>query len=415
MPVASSVVALNESNAARPAGPTVVGERILLLDVLRGFAILGMFTVNATMDLPWGETFREPGLGPVDQASVILVDLLTNGKFVTIFSFLFGLGFFLQLERARARRSPFVALHLRRLAGLFAIGAVAIVCGLGTYILVDYALFGLLLLFIHKRSPRVLLIAAVPCFLIAFAAGSAEDLQEMAAAKTASEKHEEAESERLYREGSFLEIARYRSGRLVTYVGSPKLRLYDLDLLALMLVGGYVFRRGAAQNPDAQRELARKCLPWLLAIGTSGMLTYIGIVFVYSGNSDAPPLSLIASFAFWPMGAPVLGLGYAAAIALLLKRPTWQTVLAPLASVGRLALTNYLFHAFVIASLSFSWGLRSVRGDGAGSGIAGRRTDLPLDGSVERVVDTALPIRAVRVGLVITYLRQATADAAFLH
>jgi uncharacterized protein len=325
-----------------------------------------MFTVNATMDLPWGEAFREPGLGPVDQASVILVDLLTNGKFITIFSFLFGLGFFLQLERARARKSPFVALHLRRLAGLFAIGAVAIVCGLGTHILLDYAFFGLLLLFFQKRSPRLLLIAAVPCFLIAFAARSVEDLHGMTAARAASEKDsdgvpslvdpEETESERLYREGTFLEIAKYRSGRLVKYVGSPKLRLYDLDLLGLMLVGGCVFRRRAAQDPDAQRELARKTLPWLLAIGASGMLTYMGIVFVYSGNSDAPPLSLIASFAFWPLGAPVLGLGYAAVIALLLKRPTWQTVLAPLASVGRLALTNYLFHAFVIASLTYSWG-----------------------------------------------------------
>jgi len=72
--------------------PTAARERIVLLDVLRGFAVFGMFTVNMTTDLPWGFTLREQPLDIADNTVMILIDLLTNGKFVTIFSFLFGVG-----------------------------------------------------------------------------------------------------------------------------------------------------------------------------------------------------------------------------------------------------------------------------------------------------------------------------------
>ena len=89
--------------------PTATRERIVLLDVLRGFAVFGMFTVNMTTDLPWSPIFREQPLDIADNTVMILIDLLTNGKFVTIFSFLFGVGFFLQLERARGRGVPFLA------------------------------------------------------------------------------------------------------------------------------------------------------------------------------------------------------------------------------------------------------------------------------------------------------------------
>ena len=65
--------------------PTAPQERIQLLDVLRGFAIFGMFTVNMTVDLFWGDTFREMDLDFADFMTVVLVDLFSNGKFITIF------------------------------------------------------------------------------------------------------------------------------------------------------------------------------------------------------------------------------------------------------------------------------------------------------------------------------------------
>ena len=114
--------------------PTAARERIVLLDVLRGFAVFGMFTVNMTADLPWGDAFWEQPLDIADSTVMILIELLTNSKFMTIFSFLCGVGFFLQLERARGRGVPFLATYLRRLVALFFIASLAIVAGLDAYI-----------------------------------------------------------------------------------------------------------------------------------------------------------------------------------------------------------------------------------------------------------------------------------------
>ena len=68
-------------------------EHAEILDVLRGFAIFGMFTVNMTADALWNDTFGDLPRWSADFLAMFFVNLFTNGKFVTIFSFLFGVGF----------------------------------------------------------------------------------------------------------------------------------------------------------------------------------------------------------------------------------------------------------------------------------------------------------------------------------
>ncbi len=346
--------------------PTAARERIVLLDVLRGFAVFGMFTVNMTADLPWGSVFREQPLDIADGTVMIFVDLLTNGKFITIFSFLFGVGFFLQLERARGRGVPFLAIYLRRLAALFLIAALAIVAGLGAHILIDYSIFGFLLLLLWRRSTGFLLAAVVACFVIGVVSDNIEVVSDLIATDqsdrvelvddgSSPEALAEIERDRIYREGSFKEIANYRASNLFEYVLSWKQCLSDAPLLGLMLLGCYVCRRGALQDSAVRMKTVRTVLPWLLSIGMAGM-----VIFVWLRpwpNADSDLLTLIGNLAFWPVGAPVLGLGYAAIITLLLEKESCRRALLPFASVGRLALTNYLFHGFVIAAFTYQWGL----------------------------------------------------------
>jgi len=150
---------------------TAARERIVLLDVLRGFAV-------------------------------------------------FGVGFFLQLERARSRAVPLLAIYLRRLAALFLIAALAIVAGLGAHILIDYSIFGFLLL-LWRRSTGFLLAAAVACFVIGVVSDNIEvvgdliatdqsDRTELVDDGSSPEALAEIERDRVYREGSFKEIANYR-------------------------------------------------------------------------------------------------------------------------------------------------------------------------------------------------------------
>ncbi len=360
--------------------PVAATERIMLLDVLRGLAIFGMFSVNMTADLPWGDTFREQILATPDRVVMILVDLLARGRFVTIFCLLFGLGFYVQLERAQARGEEFAVTYLRRVLGLFMIAAVANVAGLDTDVLIDYAMFGALLLLFYKRSQRFLLFSVIICFLAAQAPGFVEyyrsldgqvtvvaQMEQSDQLSATSEKSvqpdvatdedlEKAEPTRIYREGSFVQIAKHRASRLLKYVKSFEQRLRDIDILGLLLLGVYVARRGVLSDPEVRREFARRALPWLLSIGSAGVLAFVVIEHFLSAAWDSEPLLLVKWAIGWPMMV-VLGLGYAAGITLLLERDNWRKLFSPLASVGRLALTNYLFTNLVFAVIAYSWGL----------------------------------------------------------
>ena len=137
-----------------------------LLDVLRGFAILGMFAVNIAVDR-WEDVTRAMQLALPDFLTLVSVDLFASGKFITIFSFLFGIGFFVQMERFHARGANHIAFYVRRSVGLFLISILAIACTLpGSGILMEYAVIGLALLLFYKRSPRTILTMAVLCILL---------------------------------------------------------------------------------------------------------------------------------------------------------------------------------------------------------------------------------------------------------
>lgn len=86
------------------------GDRLVHLDVLRGFALLGILLVNFewfTRPLQAIVLGAEPDLGGINAAADFLVRALAEGKFYPLFSMLFGAGFALMAERALTRRLPF--------------------------------------------------------------------------------------------------------------------------------------------------------------------------------------------------------------------------------------------------------------------------------------------------------------------
>jgi uncharacterized protein len=223
-----------------------------------------------------------------------------------------------------------------------------------------------LLLLFSSRSARFLLVAAVVCFVIEGVSSNIEAVSDLIVTeqpgqielvddRPSPEAIAENERDRVYREGSFKEIASYRASDLLKYVLSWKQRLWDASLLGLMLLGCYVCRRGALQDSAARTKMARTALPWLLSIGVAGMV--ISVWLHHFAGADSDVLTLIGGLVFWPVGAPVLGLGYVAIITLVMEKEARRRILLPFAAVGRLALTNYLFQLFVIAAFTYQWGL----------------------------------------------------------
>src|SRR3990172_8056746 len=118
-----TIPAITQSTPA----PVQQAERIQLVDILRGFALFGILLVNMVVFARPVQSIGlpiDPAIPWYDYAAEWLIHFLGEGKFYSLFSFLFGLGLTLQMERIEGRGGRFVPLYLRRLLILLGIGAV---------------------------------------------------------------------------------------------------------------------------------------------------------------------------------------------------------------------------------------------------------------------------------------------------
>jgi uncharacterized protein len=363
--------------------PVKAQERIQTIDVLRGFALFGILLVN--MGLFHSSLYQlllgSPWTSAADRAAQWFIHAFAEGKFYTIFSFLFGLGFALQLERAEARGARIVPTYARRLLVLLLIGlAHAILLWFGD-ILVTYALLGFVLLLFRKRHPRTLLVWAailllLPILLTAALTGltalggttpeGQAMMQEVEAQNLTLFEGFATEATRIYAQGSYGEQVRQRLIDLAfTYIGTA-MQMFPL-VLAMFLLGLYAGKRRLFQEVTQHLPLARKALAWGLVIGLPSNLLFAFNYDAFRALTSSV-WSIVGTIAF-SVGAPALSMAYVAGLTLLMQREAWQRRLAPLASVGRMALTNYLLQTVVCTTIFYSYGLGLFGQVGPAAGI----------------------------------------------
>ena len=159
---------LSAEMAALPGfGPVGRLERIATLDIVRGFALFAILLVNWTVNSRWDNDAWEGFSGMADQIAWWTMNIFLDEKARPMFTFMFGLGFAIQMMRAEDRGVPFVATYARRLAVLFVIGAAHDILT-ERDILWGYAIFGFLLLPLRKLNPKLLLVLALFWLLIPF-------------------------------------------------------------------------------------------------------------------------------------------------------------------------------------------------------------------------------------------------------
>jgi uncharacterized membrane protein YeiB len=169
------------SSNAMPAGlePVAQGERIVALDVVRGFALLGIFLMNVEFfsrpiaDLDAGLPIDATGL---DYWAGWFVHVFVRGKFWTMFSLLFGMGFAVMLTRAERAGAAFVAPYLRRTLALGVIGVLHYVFLWAGDILFSYAMGALLLMVVFHARPRLLFLLVGLCAVLAASCALASKL-----------------------------------------------------------------------------------------------------------------------------------------------------------------------------------------------------------------------------------------------
>lgn len=357
-------------NTAPHLGPVTPEKRISTIDILRGVAIFGILVVNVTLDVPWHFLLGKLWPGPADWLAKGLIHFLASGKFLNLFSLLFGLSFSLHMGRVEARGIPFLPLYARRLIVLFFIGLAHWLLGWGD-IVHFYAVFGFLLLPFRGSASRRLVIAAFICLLIPHAVGvfvtarheaqlrhpaTARQTIRQAAQEVAEEKTQQEQALRVYSQGSFPEIVAQRAQEFARSEFSLRtwLNVFGLSFSSFLL-GLYVGRQRILEDVPGHIVFVRRVLWWGLGLGLVGMS--VDVVFGHLMKNPAQPfLTSQVTSLFWDVGTKALSFFYAAAVVLLAQGETWKDLLAPLAAVGRMALSNYLFQSLIVAIIIYPYG-----------------------------------------------------------
>jgi len=374
------------------AEPVTAAERFFAVDVLRGFALLGILAMNI-VGFGWPESayedpFRGGGFEGLDRGVWFGNHLFFEVKMMTIFSMLFGAGLVLMDQRALKHAAKIRGVYYRRVLWLLAIGLIHSYLIWWGDILVLYAECGLFLYFFRNLRPWALIVMGLSAMLILvpliLGFGKAIDYMRAAsdryAAQTqAGEKHRgvdhmlhdfwteelrdeilpsaEKESkdwdkEMTVHRGSFLGIVKHRAPELL------KAQIFGFVFgggffaISRMLVGMGLMKLGVF---SAQRS--RRFYLW-----TVGLCYGIGLpLMVFDAvelirHKFSVEYMMHGGILYNLFGSLVVALGHVGLLMLIVQSGALGWLTTRLAAVGRMALSNYLFDSILCTTLFYGYG-----------------------------------------------------------
>lgn len=344
------------SDEAVRGGPVSLSERILFLDVLRGMALFGILAANMRAFFAPLDIYGNIDVlfhGRADVIAQWFVNTFAQGKFISLFSFMFGLGFAIQMSRAEARGVRFMGFYPRRLLALALFGLIHGIFIWGGDILLTYAFSGALLLLFRKRKQKTLLwwagsLISLPIlvngvFLVLYISGIRFPAM---APKPPDMKKIQAIVD-IYAHGSVRQIM---AQNWVEWKSTIAFTLFGIYTLALFLLGMWVWRAGILQRLSEYRPVLKRVCAWCLPIGLV-LSIYVGTVFALVPFTPITYWTWTAGALLY-FSAHILAAGYASGLALIFLSGRWRPFLNAFAAVGRMALTNYLMES-VICTLFF--------------------------------------------------------------
>jgi uncharacterized protein len=352
--------------------PVGVAERVEVMDVLRGVALFGVFLMNFTGFASASIMATEQQLLSLPTAAfdLALFDVLRwlfLDKANTLFAFLFGLGFYLQMTRLETRGVDFEALYRRRLFVLLAVGFIHFFFVWTWDILHLYSIAGYLLLPLRRLSSRALLMGGL--LLATFGRTMQKTLAEFGSAGSWTglpggyADPDVLERQRLSESGDYFGIvSNFFEWVFVDYIASGMILGWLCYVLGRFLIGAWVGRNEwiarAADFLPGWRAVLRWTLPaGLIVEGLATLLAESPLLGDFDHRDYlADSLHLLA--------VPVLAAGYVSAVVVAFQCGRGRKYLAPFAATGRMALTNYLMQSLVYGFVLF--------GVGPGLALAGR-------------------------------------------
>ena len=325
-------------------------DRLHVLDVLRGIALIGMFFVHFS-------DFSSGG-SSADKVYQNVVALFFEERFWTMFAILFGVGFAIQLRRADARGDSFVPKYLRRVAALAVFGFIA-EAFFGFNVLLTYAVWGLPLLLVRRWSVRKLVVAAVVCavswnvYAIARAAYLVATKGEQGAQATleARAKVNQAHNQAFQKAAhttSYRTVLAARIDHMKWFYAQP-FSFLPVNSFMLFLLGFIALRLGIFDEPEKHRRL-------ITTLAIAGTALWAVQAFVFPNlpeHSTGPIVRTITlnrlQYGFGLVRDMWLSFAYMGVVLLLVAHNRdWLRRLAAFGWTGRMALTNYMVQVMIL-------------------------------------------------------------------
>jgi uncharacterized protein len=391
-PRAAFLYAGEDVGEKRQAQPVTAGERFFAVDVLRGFALLGILAMNI-VGFGWPFTaynnpFRGAGFEGLDRGVWFFNHMIFEAKMMTIFSMLFGAGLVLMDQRAEARGAKIRGVYFRRILWLLVIGLIHAYLIWDGDILVLYAQTGLFLYFFRNMAPKTLIILGISAMLvlvpIVLGFGAAIDYMKAATARVEAQTRagEKPTSLDTRLQGIWTEhirdevmpsdekkakdwdeaMAAYRGG----YPGIVKHKAFDLLMehvfgflfgagffaASRMLVGMGLMKLGVF---SAQRS--RRFYLWMVGLGYGlGLPLMVFDAIELIRHRFSTEYFMHGGIFYNAFGSLVVALGHVGLIMLIVQSGAIGWLTTRLAAVGRMALSNYLFDSIACTTLFYGYG-----------------------------------------------------------
>ena len=317
--------------------PLSVTNRDVSLDVLRGFALAGVLLTFCAGDVgsPAGYVNSIP-----DEIITWIKWILVENRMYTMLIIIFGIGFHVQLEKAKKKGVPLAPFFSRRLLGLLVIGFLHAIFLSTRDILMFYALAGIALLLVHRLSNRSLFVVMLILFLAE--APSAKYLFPNVWPQIAALRQPNNYADHVQHNWQFFKL--YHQGYIIY-----------IEMLIHFMFGFWISRTGVLQKIKTNKKLRRG----LLLISLAGAAIFIpGIYFwlenswpVLFGKITNPWLRLIIAMGFritWQTWMLVSVTLYGTILISLSVSGKTKRYLNPLAAFGQMALSNYLIQSLVL-------------------------------------------------------------------
>jgi uncharacterized protein len=333
-------------------------NRIHSLDLLRGFAVLGILIMNITSFSQVNIAYMNPmigaGLEGYNQYFHAFNYIFADTRFMSIFSILFGAGVVLFTNNAEAKGKKVGTLHYKRMFWLLLFGLLHAYFIWEGDILVAYAICGCLIYLLRKKTIRALLIISIILFIVpltfnlmTYYGMTAEELESTFAFFYPSS--EEITTEVQIMQGSFLEQMPIRLENAIEFQTLVFMIETFWRTTSLMLLGMILYRKGIL---SANKSISYYSKMILIGFGIGLIISLTGLNQSYdSGWSGAYVMSVGLNYKL--ISGVFIAIGYIGFVMWCFKKGIFKKLQNRLQSAGRMAFTNYIGMS-LICSLIFN-------------------------------------------------------------